>query len=319
MTTTKHILITGANGYIGRLLGQHLSKDETCKVIGIDISSPSSALSFPIEQMDIRSNDLTQFVAKHQITHIVHLASIVSPGKDEALEYDIDVNGTKNVIQACLNNHVQHLTVTSSGAAYGYHADNPEWISESDPLRGNEAFSYSRHKRLVEQALESFTQTQGTTQVLVLRPCTVLGATTQNKITALFDRKRILAVGSSNSPFVFIWDNDLVHALAFGALNSKSGAYNLAGDGKLTVQQLAAIMKKPVQRVPAFVLKLALWVGYKLGLASAKPEQVMFLQYRPVLSNKKLKSEFGYQPQKTTKEVFELFWRHRQQQSQTND
>ena len=40
-----------------------------------------------------------------------------------------------------------------SGAAYGYHPDSPEWLHESDPLRGNDEFPYSRHKRLVEEML----------------------------------------------------------------------------------------------------------------------------------------------------------------------
>ena len=37
------------------------------------------------------------------------------------------------------------------------------------------------------------------------------------------------------------------------------------------------------------------------------PEQVNFLRYRPVLSNRRLKEVFGYTPQKTTSEVFQFF------------
>ncbi len=48
---------------------------------------------------------------------------------------------------------MRQIIVTSSGAAYGYHADNPEWLTEDDPVRGNEAFAYSHHKRLVEEML----------------------------------------------------------------------------------------------------------------------------------------------------------------------
>jgi UDP-glucose 4-epimerase len=45
----------------------------------------------------------------------------------------------------------------------------------------------------------------------------------------------------------------------------------------------------------------------KLGLAQYDPEQVNFLRYRPVFSNRRLKEVFGCTPQKTTREVFQFF------------
>lgn len=306
----KHVLITGASGYIGIQLGNYLSQRDDCTVTGVDITPRPG--SFDVLQMDIRDRDLTKIVKEKDITHVVHLASIVNPGQDESLEYDIDVNGTANVLQACKDNGVEHLTVTSSGAAYGYYADNPEWISEDDPIRGNEEFSYSRHKRLVEEELANFAQRSPNTGVLILRPCTVLGKDTRNRITNLFDRKRLLAVGDSDSPFVFIWDQDVVRAIAHGVTGNKTGAFNLAGDGKLNVQDLALIMGKGIQRLPVNLLKAALWVGNKLSLSDAGPEQLRFLQYRPVLLNTRLKNEFGYVPEKTSRQVFEYFWQNRE-------
>ena len=49
-------------------------------------------------------------------------------------EYSVDVLGTENVLQACRAAGVRKIVVSSSGAAYGYHADNPEWLSEDDPV-----------------------------------------------------------------------------------------------------------------------------------------------------------------------------------------
>ena len=48
------------------------------------------------------------------------------------------------------------------------------------------------------------------------------------------------------------------------------------------------------------------WRGRPVG-----PEQVAFLRYRPVLSNRRLKEEMGYVPQRTTAEVLEGFARAR--------
>jgi len=45
-----------------------------------------------------------------------------------------------------------------------------------------------------------------------------------------------------------------------------------------------------------------------LGLSRYGLEQVDFLRYRPVLSNEKLKSEFGFTPRMTSAEVFDYYW-----------
>jgi UDP-glucose 4-epimerase len=54
-------------------------------------------------------------------------------------------------------------------------------------------------------------------------------------------------------------------------------------------------------------VKSALWVLSKLKLSQYGPEQVNFIRYRPVLSNLGLKEEFGYIPEKTTREVFDFY------------
>lgn len=302
----KKILITGAAGYLGSQLGERLARDNA--VFGVDIRPGNGA--FPVEVLDIRSPQLAALMSRHGITHVVHLASILQPGPDRERDYDIDVNGTRNVLQACLQAGVQHFTYTSSGAAYGYHADNPAWIDEQDALRGNREFSYSDHKRLIEEMLAEYRQKQPQLQQLIFRPGTVLGAGTNNLITNLFRKDRLLAVSGSASPFVFIWDQDVVNAVELGIQRSSVGIFNMAGDGALSIDQIAAILDKPVLRIPAFVIAAALAVGHLLRLTRYGPEQVNFLRYRPVLSNRRLKEEFGYQPAKSSEDTFRYFARH---------
>ncbi|RTE85939.1 MULTISPECIES: SDR family oxidoreductase [Gammaproteobacteria] len=304
------VVITGAAGYIGSQLAKkliHLGVN----VLGLDIvSKPASEMGFDIEKMDIRDPNLGERLREFGTTHVVHLASIVSPGANEELEYDIDVNGTRNVVEGCLFAGVKHLTVTSSGAAYGYHADNPAWLKETDTLRGNDAFSYSRHKRIVEEMLAQYREGHPTLQQLILRPGTVLGDTTKNMITQLFARKSVLAIRGYDSPFVFIWDKDLIEILTRGVSESITGIYNVAGDGAVTVKELAGIMRKPLRQLPAGLVRSVLWVTHSLGLSQAGPNHLLFLQFRPVLDNARLKSEFGYQPEKSSVEVFKYFLKH---------
>ena len=300
----RRVLITGAAGYVGSLLGTRLARSGF--VLGTDLR-PRTDLGFECLTLDIRDRALGKLMRERRITHVVHLASVLEGSGDRAREFDIDVNGTRNVIEGAIAARVRHLTVSSSGAAYGYHADNPAWIAEEHPLRATEGFAYAHHKRLVEEMLQRYRVSHPTLGQLVLRICTVIGATTRNQITALFQRRRILAVRGAESRFVFVWDEDVAGAIAHGLEADRRGIYNLAGDGALTLAEIAARLDRPLLPLPASVLRTALWAGRLVGVGRYGPEQLDFLRWRPVLDNRRLKEEFGYTPRKTSREAFEEF------------
>ena len=313
------VLVTGAAGYIGRKLVRAMAGDDgaATRLVAVDVREEPPEDRLPgVEYVvgDVRdSAGLQQVMRDHAVHTVVHLASIVSPGKDSsrALEYAVDVEGTRNVLDACLATQVGHLIVTSSGAAYGYHADNPEWLDEDDAIRGNEVFAYAHHKRLVEEMLAEARHAHPELKQLVLRPGTVLGEGVQNQITALFEKPFVLGIAGAASPFVIIWDEDVVACLVKGIEEGRTGIYNLAGDGTLSMREIARRIHKPYLPIPAPVLAGALRLLHPLGLSRYRPEQVDFLRYRPVLSNRRLKDEFGYAPRKTSSEVFDFYWSRR--------
>ena len=317
MPLTKQVLVTGAGGYVGGLLiaGLAADRERYGEIVALDVRPiPESQRLNGIQYLtaDIRSDQVPVIMQRYRIDCVVHLASMVTPDPDLDREiiYAVDVLGTRNVLDGCLAAGVRQVIVTSSGAAYGYYADNPPWLDETDALRGNPEFAYSDHKRQVEELLARYRQRCPQLKQLVLRPGTILGKTAQNQITALFHKPVILGIGGSASPFVFIWDQDVVSAIMSGIRTGHEGIYNLAGDGTLTLRQIARLLKKPYLPLPPGLLSFALGVLKPLGLTRYGPEQIGFLRYRPVLSNKRLKTEFNFTPCKTTRETFTYYLNH---------
>jgi UDP-glucose 4-epimerase len=243
-------------------------------------------------------------------THVRPFASVLDTTGDRARDYDIHVNRTRSVLERRVRPGVRHLKVTRSAAAYGYHPDNPAWLSETDALRGNPEFTYSDHKRRIEEMLAQYRLEHPELHQLIFRPGTILGAGTSNLITRLFAAPRLLAIRGSDSPFVFIWDEDVVEAMEFGIGRDRTGIYNMAGDGALTVHQIGEVLDKPVRQLPAWLVRAVLRAGRLLRVGRYGPEQVNFLRYRPVLSNERLKTEFGYVPRKTSSETFGFYVEH---------
>ncbi len=313
--TAKKVLVTGSSGYLGSQTVAALARRPDLAVIALDVREPTARLDgVAYEVADIRAPEVDTIVARHRPDVIVHLASIVTPGKNSnrAFEYDVDVNGTRNLLQACVKHGVRRVIVSSSGAAYGYYADNPEWLTESDPVRGNEVFAYSCHKRLVEELLAEYRTSHPDLEQIVFRIGTILGPTVRNQITDLFEKPKILAIAGSDSPFVFIHDQDVVGAILHGIDSPKAGIFNVAGDGKLTIFEIAQRLGKRCRVLPAGLLQAALWVLKKLNLTQYGPEQLDFLRYRPVLLNTRLKEEFGYTPKLSSAQVFDLYRTSRQ-------
>ena len=288
----SRVLVTGAAGHIGTTLLARLA--------------PSGAAP--------RTTRFDRLVAAElAIDTVVHLAAIVTPGRrsSRAFEYSVDVEGTRNLLGACVSAGVRRIVVASSGAAYGHHADSPPLIDEDTPLRGNAEFAYSDHKRRVEEMLAAYRASHPGLAQLVFRIGPVLGVTVRNQITALFGRPVLLGLRGAASPFVFVWDEDVAGAIAHGLASGRNGVHNLAGDGAVTLDEIAAMLGKPCLRLPAGLMCAALALLHPLGFSRYGPEQVSFLRYRPVLDNRRLKQEFGFMPRHGSRTAFEHYARAR--------
>lgn len=311
---SRSVLVTGAGGYVGSQLTRALARDRQGleSIVATDLREPLPASREPgvtYTVLDVRSPQVADALRVHRVDTVVHLAAIVSPRPEmtRKLLHEVEVEGTRNLLEACVTTGVKKVVVTSSGAAYGYHADADRWLTEESPLRGNPEFAYSDHKRLVEEMLAQYRARHPALGQLIFRVGTVLGDTVKNQITALFEKPVVLGLKGAPTPFVFIWDEDMVRILARGVHSDRTGIFNVAGDGTMTLREIARRLGKPYLELDPAHVEKALWVLRRLGLSRYGPEQVGFLRYRPVLANDRLKHGFGYRPALTSREVFERY------------
>lgn len=309
------VLVTGASGYVGRLVIEALAGDprELRAIVATDVRAVAARNRMEgvtYERLDITdAKRLRELFEMHAVDTVVHLAAIVTPrpGDTRQTQYAVDVEGTENVLAACAAAGVRKLVYTSSGAAYGYHPDNPPMLREDDELRGNVEFAYAWHKRLVEERLARHADEHPELEQLVFRVSTVLGPSVENQITAMFERPVVLGLRGADAPFCFIWDADLVECICRGVHGEWTGTFNLTGDGVMTLREIAVGMGRRYVALPVSLVRKGLELLGRAELTEYGPEQVAFLLHRPVLDNTKLRRTLGYRPTKTSREVFELY------------
>ena len=305
------VFITGAAGCLGRQLVKTLTENENIEVFATDIKpSPfNDHNNLTYRALDICSGGFQQWLTEIKPNKIVHLASILQLSKQLTREkaYQIDVVATQQLLNACVDLNVEKIIVTTSGAAYGYYPENKNIITEKRATKGNKDYFYSSHKAEVEQLMADFREKQPQLKQIVFRPGAIIGPDFDGPVVDLFKQKIIVGLIGYPSPFNFIWSTDVVAYLIEGLFAEITGEFNIAGDGALSLKDIAKQLSKPYLPLPAWLIQAALTIAKPLGLSQYGPEQVKFIKYRPVLSNKKLKNTFMHQAQYTSTQALKAY------------
>jgi len=319
MPKNRTLLITGAAGFVGSSLLRALvnapeDAHGIARIIATDIRDIDADLAsdarVEAQRLDICDQAaVLELFDAYKPDVVVHLAAIVTPppGDHRAMQFNVDVRGTRHVIAGCLSAGTEQFIYTSSGAAYGYHPRNCAPLIEDDPVQGNEVFAYAHHKRIVEEELARTRAEHPELKQLIFRVSTVLGPSTDNQITGLFEQRVVTGLRGVASRFCIISDEDIVGALIHGIQTQKSGIFNLTGDGILTLKEIARLMGGKYLPLPERVIRAALTALSAAGLSPYGPEQILFLKYRPVLDNTRLKEDFGFKPKLSSAQAFERY------------
>jgi len=221
---------------------------------------------------------------------------------------DINVNGTRNVLQASLAAGVRQFLYTSSTTAYGFHPDNRCPLTEQSPLRGNDDLTYSKTKKEIEAIFREFDlpARYPDTAVTILRPCFVVGPGFDNPL-ARYLRKRIVFLPKGMEPLQYVHEDDLIRAICLLVEKKRGGIYNVAADGLITFEEMISILGNRKIYLPFLLmyhLNQMAW-ALRLTFLSEFPSPTMnMLRYPWWAENNKLKTELGFHYRYTTEEAF---------------
>ena len=243
---------------------------------------------------------------------VLHLAFIIVGGAQESAAVNCD--GSRNVFNAAVSAGAKRLVYASSVAAYGFHRENPQPLTEDVPARGTDSHYYSAQKAEVEALLHA-SLAGSRTAGYVFRPCIVAGPdapllieslpyTQLSKrlpepILALLDRVCVLKplLPDPGVPFQLVHHDDVASAMRAAVLGRGTpGIYNLAGPGQLTAKRLAEELGWYSIPMPGLALDaLAETIGH-LGFLPAQAQWIEALREPVILDTTKARRELRWRP-----------------------
>ena len=308
--------VTGPTGEIGHAVIDALERArEVDSIVGM-ARRPFDTKASGLRKLSYRQGDVLDPAAVADLVKgadvVVHLAFMIMGGATESRAVNLD--GSRNVFEACVEAGVERLVYASSVAAYGFHRDNPQPLTEDVPARGTSSHYYSAQKAEVEALLEA-TLAGTATSAYVFRPCIVAGPGapllidslpyTQlsdrlpGAVLSLLDGVPILkpVLPDPGVPFQLIHHDDVASAMRAAVIGrGNPGMYNIAGTGRMTVSQLAEELGWYSIPVPELALDAVAEMVSRLGFLPAQAQWIAAFREPLIMSTSKARHELHWRP-----------------------
>ena len=257
MTLKRYISVTGGTGHLGRVLIQNLL--EQGKYVKALIRSKNRSFEHP--GLSWIEGDLNNAGALKALTDqseaVIHCASAISLGEvDQNLVFDVNVTGTSNLIESCLDKSLRFVFISSSTAVKD--GMPGELIDENSDYKTDTRFYYAWTKAIAEQRVLEAVRHQNL-DAFIIRPTSIVGPPDLGP--SRFGRT-ILDLNRGQLPFITNGGYDMVDVrdLSLTIVNSlvrgKKGNIYLVGGTYIsleTLSDLARAPKKPL-KIPVNLL-----------------------------------------------------------------
>ncbi|MFO1037443.1 MAG: NAD(P)-dependent oxidoreductase [Geminicoccaceae bacterium] len=310
------VLITGGTGFLGRSLAFHLTSRGHRVAVMARPSDRAEAIwskGIGFHAGDVRDAKAVQKAVRgHDV--VVHLAAAYrAEGRPYRDFEEINVGGTKNVLEACVANDVGRVLHVSTTGVYGVLKKLP--ADEGQPYHHTDA--YQKTKVFGEQLAWEMFNGPLAGRGVVIRPTGVYGPgdTRILKLVRGIDRGYFVRPGPCKNLYHPSYVDDVMDGFerAITSPNAPGNAYNLAGREYMPMRQylatIARLLGRPEPRfqVPLLPLKVAAEVCGHVGRWTRiepplYPRRLGFFHFDRAFSIEKGKAEIGYAPEVTIEE-----------------
>jgi nucleoside-diphosphate-sugar epimerase len=316
------VAVTGPTGTFGFGLMPLLQNDDRIRrVIGIARRRFDPG-EYGWTKMEYRRGDVRDRAALEaafaDADVVVHLAFMVTGNAPRHTIREINIEGTRNAVEAAASVNAERFVYASSVAAYGFHRDNPAAITEDWPTRPAKRLFYAREKAELEHLLDTAAKAHPDLEIFVLRPPVVLGphvvgakgfvpgplsAVGARVAAAVLPLRLPLPAAVPDVPMQFVHEDDVGQALLLCVVGAgPPGAYNIAGDGVVTGAEIARQLGLVAVPIPGRLVRAAARVMISMPL----PPQAQWLEAAAqpsIVETTKAKRELGWQPRYTSAEA----------------
>lgn len=299
-------LVTGGSGFFGAILCEKLAH-ERMEVSNFDLAPfDHPVMGVNVHLGDIRSLDAIEKALKGADV-VYHTVAQVPLAKDPELFQKVNIEGTRNVLEASLKQHVKKVIYLSSSAIYGIPKTNP--VEEETPPHPMEAYGESKleAERLccdyVKQGLD----------VTIIRPRTILGPGRLGIFQILFDciqaNAAVFTLGDGHNRFQFIEASDLAEACLKAAQRPGPTSYNIGTDRFGTMREslegliCAVGSRSKVRSLPLKWSKWAMNAASAAGISPLGPYHALMYGSELFFKTEKAKRELGWIPRKSNVEM----------------
>ncbi|MBW2241324.1 MAG: NAD-dependent epimerase/dehydratase family protein [Deltaproteobacteria bacterium] len=291
----EKVLITGIAGGQGRLLASRLMANFT--VCGVDWAPWHGApKDMSVYSLDLRKRKFEDVIRTERPDAIVHLGMIRHFKGDPKRRHDVNVRGTKQMLDHSVEYGVKKVVVVSSGYVYGAFPENPFYLDEEQPLSASRSYPEIRDLVEVDSLAGAFLWKYPHIRTAVLRPVNVLGANVSAMIANYLRRERVPTVLGFDPMMQFLHEADMTEAIAQALEQGLQGVFNVVGPGQVPLH--TAIRETGGRATPILepLFRPAIRMLFGAGVVPWPPGALDFLKFPVTLSGKRFAEATGFQP-----------------------
>jgi UDP-glucose 4-epimerase len=316
------VAVTGPTGDLGVSIVSALERSRRVKRIVGMARRPFDPADHRWKKTEYTQGDVTDGSSVRQLVRnadvVVHLAFAVLSASDATRE--LNVEGSKTVFEEAAKAGADRICYASSVAAYGFHDDNPDWLTEDIDPRGSKEHPYSHQKAEVERVLGEVLLRHAGTVAYTFRPCIVAGPEARtmleeipyyrleeampDPVLRLLGSLPVLkpVIPDPGIRFQLVHEDDVASAFAAAVRGvGQPGPYNLAGSGTLTMKDVADALGWYSIPVPKPLVDATAEIATRLPLMPAEVSWIHSVKKPVLMKTARAKKELRWRPKHTAK------------------